>query len=228
MFSRFGSITTVMRGIYCIPSLGIDSNIYIVDCGGGEIIVIDTGLGFEAEHVIGEIRRGGLNPENIRYIVNTHCHIDHIGGNPAFLGRCEDAKVLAHVRDARYMIVGDAIAIEPLGFVSEIKPYRVDVMLKDGDRVEAGDYIFKVVHTPGHTPGSICLYDEEYKVLISGDTVFLEGIGRYDFPYSSYRDLARSLRKLADMEVEALLPGHGPYTTRKGSSFIKENLKWIL
>lgn len=226
-WSRYEKIYEVLRGIYCVLSLGFDSNIYIIK-GDDELLVVDTGLGFSTALVFKMMIESGLDPKNVKYIVNTHCHIDHIGGNPDFINVAEDVKVLVHETDGKYMVNGDINAIEPLSILKhDIKPFKVDIMLKDGDKVRIGDYELKVIHTPGHSPGCICLYDDEYKVLISGDTVFLEGFGRYDLPYSNYRDLVNSIEKLSKLEVKALLPGHGLFTTKNGSKYIKMDLEWI-
>jgi len=226
-WSKYEKIYNVLENVFCVLSLGVDSNIYVIRSDEG-LLVIDTGLGFSTALVFKMMMSSGLDPRTVRYIVNTHCHIDHIGGNQDFINLAEDVKVLVHELDAEYMIKGDVNAIEPTGLLKyNIKPFKVDIKLKDGDKIEFGDYEFRVIHTPGHSPGCICLYDEEYKVLISGDTVFLEGFGRYDFPYSSFKDLVKSIEKLSQLDVKALLPGHGPFTTKNGSQYIKQDLEWI-
>jgi len=227
MWSRFRRLQPVREGIYCALSMGIDSNIYVVS-GGDEIMVVDTGLGLATATVMRDMVELGLSPGKVKFIVNTHCHIDHIGGNKDFLSAAPDAKVMVHEADAKFMLRGDLSAIEPTGMLEYGgQRMRVDVMLREGSRISIGDYEFRVLHTPGHTPGCICLYDDEYKILFSGDTVFLDGVGRYDFPYSSYSDLLESLERLAKIEVETLLPGHGYYATRDGSRYIRGNLMWL-
>ncbi|MCK4714993.1 MAG: MBL fold metallo-hydrolase, partial [Candidatus Aenigmarchaeota archaeon] len=81
--------------------------------------------------------------------------------------------------------------------------------LKEGDAVRADDMGFEVMHTPGHTPGSICLYDRKSKTLITGDTIFSDGVGRTDMPGGNEEQLKESIDKLASLEVRRLLPGHG-------------------
>lgn len=224
MLGGYGRLVEVLPGLLCVPSRSLDSNVYIVR-GDDGLLVVDTGLGLSVEQVFAEMRRAGLDPGEVRLVVNTHCHLDHVGGNDAFLRASPRARVAVHEADAEFLVRGVAEAVEPLGVGrSLVKPTRVDVRLRDGSRVGVGDFEFTVIHTPGHTPGSICLYDEERRVLISGDTVFLEGIGRYDFPYSSYEDLVRSLERLAGLDVEALLPGHGPFSRRDGSRYIRSIL----
>lgn len=228
-WSKYSSIEEIRDNLYCLISLSHDSNIYIVR-GVDELMIIDTGLGMSIDHILREMNKVGLNPRDIRYIVNTHCHIDHVGGDLAFKQYSPDAKMLVHDADAKFLIKGDPYVIEPTGIFGYeyVKPIKVDVRLKDGDKLRIGDYIFRVIHTPGHTIGSICLYDEEYKILISGDTVFLEGVGRWDLPTSNYNKLVQSIEKLTKLDIEFLLPGHGPYTKEKGLEFIKENLRWLI
>lgn len=217
----------VLEDIYCMLSLGIDSNIYIIR-DKDNLMIIDTGLGFRIDQIFMDMINKGFKLNNVKYVVNTHCHIDHIGGNKYFINKSQNAKILVHEIDAKFMINGDAKAIEPTGLLGySIKPFRVDKVLRDGDKLNFGSYKLVVIHSPGHSPGSICLYDEEYKILISGDTVFLEGVGRYDFHYSNYKDLVSSIEKLAELDVEVLLPGHGPFTVKDGYTYIKRNLRWI-
>ena len=90
---------------------------------------------------------------------------------------------------------------------------KADKVLNDGDEIKVGNLTFQVIHTPGHTPGSICLKTGDY--IFSGDTLFAGSIGRTDFPGGSYRDIIRSIKeKLMIFEGDILvLPGHGPETT---------------
>ena len=85
----------------------------------------------------------------------------------------------------------------------------VDKTLVEGDIIKTKNFEFVVVWTPGHTDGSICLYEKEKHILISGDTLFSEGPGRYDLPYGDKKELVESLKKLSEFKIELLLPGHG-------------------
>ena len=215
-----------MPGLYCVISRVLSSNIYVVEISNSELLVIDTGFKPYTEAAVQLMRRYGLEPGNVVSIVNTHCHFDHITGNSVFLRENPGARIAMHELDARFVREGDVETIDPFGVGREyVDTMRVDYELREGVKIRAGDYEFTVLHTPGHTPGSICLFDEDRRVLISGDTVFLEGVGRCDLPYSDCRKLVDSLRKLAELDVEMLLPGHGDIARNNGRRYIVEGLE---
>ena len=177
-----------------IEGFGSDSNIYVFDD-----IIVDTGTGDNIEHVRESLKKANLDISNISTIVNTHCHFDHVGGNRYF-----NSKLAIHEKDAPALENGDPIATVSQMFGRSIEPQKVDFKLVEGDKI----HDFEVIHTPGHTIGGICLYNGE--TLISGDTVFANGgFGRYDIG-GDINMLRESLEKLSKLDVEYLLPGHGP------------------
>jgi glyoxylase-like metal-dependent hydrolase (beta-lactamase superfamily II) len=136
-------------------------------------------------------------------IVLTHCHFDHTAHIKEIAHMCK-AKVAIHRIDAPGLL--DEMRCLSMHFGARAPGIVPDIMLAEGDRIGT----LRVLHTPGHTPGSICLYAEDDRVLISGDTVFTDGgFGRYDFLGGSRIDLARSLDRLSGLDVEGLYPGHG-------------------
>ena len=173
-----------------------DSNIYIV----GQT-VIDTGTGLNFVRLMDVLRRIKVNMEDIKQIVNTHAHFDHVGGNGFF----DKAGILIHEKDAEILEKGDKEKSVADFFGGNFHPMRVEKKLKEGDIVEG----FKVIHTPGHTEGSICLFDEKTGVLISGDTVFQDGVGRTDLPGGSEEAMMASFEKLQGLKIKTILPGHG-------------------
>ena len=141
--------------------------------------------------------------DNIDTIVLTHCHFDHTARVKEIAFMCK-AKVAIHKYDAGGL-VDDSRSLS-LNFGARSPGIIPDIELAEGDVI--GE--LKVLHTPGHTPGSICLFSERDKILISGDTVFSDGcFGRYDFPGGSRIELAQSLNRLSFLDVEGLYPGHG-------------------
>ncbi len=157
-----------------------------------------------------------INPykDQINTIVLTHCHFDHTARVKEISHMCK-AKVAIHKFDARGLV--DDIQSLSMHFGARSPGIAPDIVLGDGDFI--GD--LKVLHTPGHTPGSICLYSERDLVLFSGDTVFSDGcFGRYDFPGGSRTELARSLDRLSLLDVEGLYPGHGEPVEQGGSRHI--------
>jgi len=176
----------------------LPTNCYVVNCiETKETIIIDPGLrrDVEAQQIFDYIDKEGLK---VKFIVNTHGHYDHIDGD-VVMQKKYAVPVCIHEQDA--------YCLERL----ENHDTTTDVMLKDGDRVMFGKVCLKVMHTPGHTMGCICLIGE--KVMFSGDTLFAESIGRTDFVESSPKDMEITLQKLAKLPDDLLVyPGHDETT----------------
>ncbi len=152
--------------------------------------------------------------EQITTIVLTHCHFDHTARLKEIAHMCT-ARVAIHKADARGLV--DEIPSLSMHFGARSPGIVPDITLSDGDMV--GDLV--VLHTPGHTPGSICLYSEKERLLFSGDTVFADGcFGRYDFAGGSRVELARSLQRLSTLTIRGLFAGHGEPTEMDGSRCI--------
>jgi len=152
--------------------------------------------------------------ESIATVVLTHCHFDHTARVKEIAHMCR-AKVAIHKLDATGLL-DDARSLS-MHFGSRSPAIVPDVLLNEGDSVGG----LRVLHTPGHTPGSICLFSESDQVLISGDTVFTDGgFGRYDFIGGSRAELARSIDRLSLLDVEGLYPGHGVPVESGGSGHI--------
>jgi glyoxylase-like metal-dependent hydrolase (beta-lactamase superfamily II) len=145
------------------------------------------------------------------YIVNTHGHWDHTADNVALV-KATGATLCAHSWDAtRLANPGLATEDEP---ALPVPPSRADLSLQDGAVLEAGECRFEVIHTPGHTPGSICVYERSSHVLFTGDTLYRQGVGRTDFAGGDKRALARSLLRLAELpDNTRVYAGHGLSTT---------------
>lgn len=192
--------------IVIIPGFGNDSNSYILDD-----ILVDTGTGNNKDYIYSKIKEAGLNPEDIKLIVNTHCHYDHVGGNYLF----PNAKVAIHKIDAKALKSEDSEDTVCFLFNSKIKRHDVDIELEEGDKIKD----FEVLHTPGHSKGGICLWDG--KNLICGDTIFANGgVGRTDIG-GDYNELKKSVERLAQLDVCNLLPGHGPVVNNNGKRHIE-------
>ncbi len=178
----------------------LDSNIYVI----GDT-VIDSGTGFNFTRLYQALKILKLGIKDIRHIVNTHAHFDHIGGNGYLVG----AKVSIHERDANIVENGDVKLSYADYYDGKLSPMEVNTRLREGDKIAAGDMELEVLHTPGHTPGSICLYDSKSQTLFSGDTIFSDGIGRTDMPGGNEAELNASLERLSALMVRRFFPGHG-------------------
>ncbi len=179
----------------------------IGDEASREAIVLDPGD--DVEDVMELLRRHKLS---VKQIVITHAHIDHVGGAMK-LKRLTGAPILINQNDYALLKMLDAqagwVGMRPPG------PITVDHSLADGDQVRAGGLTGSVLHTPGHTEGSICLYFPGERMLFAGDTLFAGSIGRTDLPGGSYNKIMASLHGpvLSLPDDTIVVPGHGPLTT---------------
>ncbi len=195
----------------------LSSNCYIVGSESTrEGMIIDPAD--EAENILKTVRGLGLK---IKVIALTHGHPDHLGALKP-VQEATGAEVAAHSDDA------DWVQKQPLGMVfgpAYPAPDAPDRLLGEGDIIDIGELLFSIIHTPGHTPGGICLLGQG--VLFSGDTLFNSGVGRYDLPGGDYEQLMHSLReKLMPLPEETIVyPGHGPDTTieaeRRSNPFLR-------
>ncbi len=186
----------------------LEVNCYILwDRKSREAVVIDPGG--DAGAVINTVKREGLK---VKYIVNTHGHFDHVGGN-AEVKAYTGAQVAIHGNDAPLLKESHEHGI--LFGVKTPEQDEPEILLKDGDVIKAGEIKMRVLHTPGHTKGGICLYDKKKGRVFTGDTLFAGSIGRTDFPGGSYDEIMDSIKKkiLPLGGFVRVFPGHGPETT---------------
>lgn len=191
-----------------------DCNMYLVDCGG-ELAIIDTGGGGDIPKVLENIRRMGLDPDTLEVAFITHCHYDHIGGNHD-LKQATDCKIAAHEAEVEEIETLGELSLYTMARESglEFEPTKVDIALKDGQHVQVGEADLEVVHTPGHTPGGICLLmkEEGATSIFSGDTASAQGrLGWINGPGCDLPLWKRSIKKLLGLKPDRVFPGHGVF-----------------
>ncbi|KPV62561.1 MAG: hydroxyacylglutathione hydrolase [Candidatus Bathyarchaeota archaeon BA1] len=201
------------------------TNCYIVGCAEtGEALIIDPGLDKDAEAkmILKEVDQHNLR---VKYIVNTHGHPDHTSGN-GIIKKATDAPILIHEDDAIMLSAAGKSLVRLFGF--HVVSPQADRLLHNGDVIQVGRVRLKVVHTPGHSRGSISLLGED--TVFTGDTLFAGSIGRTDLPGASYKEIMRSIRgKLAKLPDHMnVYPGHGPASTigeeKRNNPFLQDFL----
>lgn len=183
-------------------------NCYVLGCEKSrEGVVVDPGD--DTDRILADVSRHSLK---IIAVINTHGHFDHIGGNRRILEET-DAGLLIHELDAP-MLARAIDTAARFGLTAENSPAPSGFLL-EGESVAFGEYRLRVLHTPGHTLGGCSLYLESEGLVITGDTLFADSVGRTDFPGGSSVALGKSIReKLLTLPDETVVyPGHGPSTT---------------
>jgi hydroxyacylglutathione hydrolase len=175
---------------------------------GTKNILIDPGH----FHLFGYVRERlselSLTAEDVDLIVVTHAHPDHMEGIQAFSG--SSTLIALHPTELRFI----KEMAPQFGAGTGFADFQPSFLLQEGE-LRVDDMIFQVLHTPGHSPGSICLYWLEKKALFSGDVIFQQGLGRTDLPGGNGDRLRESIRRLSQLDVEILLPGHGNIVSGK-------------
>lgn len=193
--------------VSCITVGMFEENCYLYACPETrEAVIIDPGD--EADRILEAIQSLQLIP---RYIINTHGHMDHISAIDA-VSAVYPVPLAIHPEDV-YMYTDERSAAI-LGRKAPLVKRKPDILLQEGDRITFGTLSLEVLHTPGHTPGGVCLVSQPY-CIFSGDTLFYRSIGRTDLPGGDYNQLVNSIKtKLYTLPDDLLVfPGHGEPTT---------------
>lgn len=199
-------------------------NSYIVYDEGGDCVLIDMGCMSDNDFktLSDFVEQEELT---VKYIMNTHLHIDHIMGN-YYTKKHYNVPLLAHEND-EFLIANAGTYAEQIGLSLEALPPGIDQFINDGDEIKFGDSKLTVMHIPGHTPGSVVFYAEEDKFLLSGDVLFYESIGRTDLIYGNHAALVKGITsKLFKLPDDVIVhPGHGPQTSigheKENNPFLK-------
>ena len=205
----------------------LDCNTYVIRDDPG--IIIDPGLTQFLPSLVKDMAKDGIDPESIDIITNTHLHIDHCWANEAFK-KLSGAEIVFHPLHKQFYDVNMAVASQLIG-VQDVD-IKEDSLL-DNNKLNTGDMEFELIHSPGHSPDSICFYCKQERILICGDVIFNKNTGRVDLPGGSADELKQSIDKLSQLEIEYLLPGHmdiitGAEKVKSNFEFVKKNiLNWL-
>lgn len=202
-------------------------NTYAVyDPKAGKCVIVDPGMiNTEEENaIVNFIERNNLTVTNI---INTHLHVDHAVG-VSFAKKRFGVPVLGH-KDDEFLGKRLQMQADAFGIMEKIEDVSIDTYLKEGDIIKVGSGKLEVLHVPGHSPGSIALYDKEDDFVITGDALFQGSVGRTDLPGGNGTQLTKAIREnllpLPDSTV--VYPGHGPATTigreRAANPFLADN-----
>ncbi|MDE6256022.1 MAG: MBL fold metallo-hydrolase [Muribaculaceae bacterium] len=188
-------------------------NTYLVyDPSTLKCAVIDPGMFDKEEEDAMEnfIRKNSLE---VTHIINTHLHIDHVVGI-GFLKRKYNAPLYAH-KDDEFLASRVGEQARMFGLPAKVEDVAIDYYLSPGETIKIGDGELKVIHVPGHSPGSVALYDEKDGFVITGDALFAGSVGRTDLPGGNMSTLLLSIKNglLALPPSTIVYPGHGPATT---------------
>ncbi|MGM0375802.1 MAG: MBL fold metallo-hydrolase [Bacteroidota bacterium] len=187
-------------------------NTYIVYTDTGACAIVDPGMLFpeEQDKLVSRLQELGLEPE---MLLQTHLHLDHVFGTSFVAGKW-GLKPVAHKGD-HFLIEHTKDMASEFGVQLPENPPEPEKWLEDGDQVNLGEDVLKVIHVPGHSPGGIVFYHEVQKILLSGDVLFKGSIGRSDLPGGDQQALIEGiLQKLLVLPDDVqVYPGHGPATT---------------
>ena len=208
-----------MVEVHKVSGAAFDGNVYLIL--DERPILVDAGM--MAAPTLRNIKKL-IDPQKIEMIVLTHCHHDHSGAAPE-LKAVTGARLLLSEKEVG--AVGDDLASVAYLFGQQAPHYEVDQTLIEGMVLDIGEWKLEVMETPGHSQGSLCLYEPRAKVLFSGDTVFPDGnIGRTDMYGGSTSDLVASIERLTGLDVEIMYPGHMEITGRDVKRQIKMSLRF--
>ena len=231
----------VTEEVYFIPGQDEfmpDSHAYVLGKPSSQnLSLIDAGLTSKGSYKIQSIQKAGIDLSAIKRIIMTHTHLDHIGCLAEILKQIPSAELWVHWLEADLLEQGDERAVYGMdmfrGICQEqfgLKPgafkFQVNRKLQGEEILDLGDTEWEVIHIPGHSLGSIGLYHRSLKILIPGDVVYADyAIGRFDLYGADASELKKSLLRLAELEVDILLPGHNQIVRGLPKDYILKTVK---
>jgi hydroxyacylglutathione hydrolase len=198
-----------------------DAHTYLIgNPDSADLSLVDTGFVGKGSDRLTDLQRAGVDLAHLKRVIMTHTHLDHLGGFLQIVKELPDIELWVHIYEADPLEAGDertvygfemlkAMTQSQCGLRDGAFKLKVTRRLEDNEELNLGGQAWKVLHVPGHSVGSIALYDEERSILIPGDVVYGDGaIGRFDLHGADGSQLSASLERLASLSVSMLLPGH--------------------
>ncbi len=231
----------ITEEIYFIPGQDAfmpDAHTYVVGKPSSQnLSLIDPGVVRKGGYKIQSIQKEGVELSSIKRIIMTHTHLDHIGCLAEIQKQIPWAELWVHLLEADLLEQGEEKAVYGMDMfrvVSQLqfglKPgafkFQVNRKLKGGEALDLGNTVWEVIHIPGHSMGSIGLYHRPMKILIPGDVIYADyAIGRFDLYGADASELNKTLMRLAELEVDILLPGHNRTVTGLPKGYILKTAK---
>jgi len=231
----------ITKGVSYIPGqdeMIPDAHVYVLGVPSSQdLSIVDTGLMGKGKYKIQSIQKLGIKLSEIKRIIMTHTHLDHIGCLKEIREQIPHAELWIHEDEADPIEKGDERGVYGMEMFRSMCQsqyhlkagdfkFKVDRKLKEGEKLDMGGLSWEVLHIPGHSAGSIALYERSQKVLIPGDVVYADyAIGRFDLHGAEASVLLKSLLRLAELEVEILLPGHNRVVKGVKPGYIRDTAK---
>jgi len=215
-----------------------DSHVYLLGKpDSGDLSLVDTGLVGKGAHKVELLKAAGVKPSDIKRVIMTHTHLDHIGCLREIMGQIPGVELWVHSAEAGPLEAGDDRTVYGMEMFKQMCQaqyrlkagaftFKVDRCLEDGDELKIGGELWRVLHIPGHSAGGVALYDEGEGILIPGDVVYADfAIGRFDLHGANGSQLNKSLTRLAGLKVKTLLPGHNRVLQNVPDGYIASTAK---
>lgn len=231
----------VTEGVYYIPGQDEfipDAHAYVLGKPSSQnLSLIDAGVIGKGNYKIQSLQKEGIELSSIKRIIMTHTHLDHIGCLSEIQKQIPSAELWAHQLEADLLEQGEERAVYGMDMFRtlcqlqfRLKPgafkFQVNRKLQGGETLDLGDSAWEVIHIPGHSMGSIGLYQRPMKILIPGDVIYADyAIGRFDLYGANASELMKSLMRLAELEVDILLPGHNQIVKGLPKGYILQTAK---
>lgn len=205
----------IAPNLYQLPALKPACNCYLIT--GGKNTLIDVGIRENYDHLSHQLQELNLSILDINDIIYTHCHYDHTGAGEFF----PHSTVYSHPICREKLLYQDDSCIYALKYQIALPTRFPSITIDSNDYYNNGDYQFLILHTPGHSDDSICLLDIEKQILISGDTVFAQGIPALITNSGADGSLIYSIKKLQKYNIQLILPGHGKIDYDGNNTLVK-------